>query len=55
MESKFIHIPSGKFHAMVAGSGEPVLLLHGRSVELNSWKTWEKNIAALAPIGMGRM
>ena len=47
MESKFIRTPSGKFHAMVAGAGAPVLLIHGRSVELNSWRTWEKNIAAL--------
>ena len=48
MESKFIHTHSGNFHTMVAGSGAPVLLIHGRSVDLNSWRTWEKNIAALA-------
>jgi pimeloyl-ACP methyl ester carboxylesterase len=48
MESKFIRTLSGTFHAMVGGAGEPALLIHGRSVELNSWRTWEKNIAALA-------
>jgi pimeloyl-ACP methyl ester carboxylesterase len=48
MESKFIRTPSGKLHAMVDGAGAPVLLIHGRSVELNSWRTWERNIAALA-------
>ena len=48
MESKFIRTGSGTFHAMVEGSGEAVLLLHGRSVDLNSWRTWEKNIAMLA-------
>ena len=48
MDSKFIWTRSGKFHAMVDGTGDPVLLIHGRSVELNSWRTWEKNIAPLA-------
>jgi pimeloyl-ACP methyl ester carboxylesterase len=48
MESKLIRTPSGKFHAMLDGAGDPVLLIHGRSVELNSWRTWEKNITALA-------
>jgi pimeloyl-ACP methyl ester carboxylesterase len=33
---------------MVDGAGAPVVLIHGRSVELNSWRTWERNIAALA-------
>lgn len=35
---------------MVAGTGVSTLLLHGRSVELNSWRTWEKNIDALAQV-----
>jgi pimeloyl-ACP methyl ester carboxylesterase len=48
MESQFIRTRTGKFHAMVDGTGTPVLLVHGRSVDLNSWRTWEKNIAALA-------
>ncbi len=48
MQSKFIHTPSGKLHAMVEGSGAAVLLIHGRSVDLNSWRTWQKNIATLA-------
>ncbi len=48
MESKFIRTPSGTIHAQVAGTGEPVLLIHGRSVDLNSWRTWQKNIDALA-------
>lgn len=47
-ESKFIQTPSGRFHAVVAGRGEFVILVHGSSVELNSWRTWEKNIDALA-------
>jgi pimeloyl-ACP methyl ester carboxylesterase len=47
-ESKFIQTPSGRFHAMVAGAGEPVILVHGSSVEFNSWRTWERNIDALA-------
>lgn len=50
MESKFISTASGTFHAQVAGAGVPTLLLHGRSVELNSWRTWEKNIDALAQV-----
>lgn len=50
MESKFISTPSGKLHAMVAGAGVPTLLLHGSSVEFNSWRTWEKNIDALANV-----
>jgi pimeloyl-ACP methyl ester carboxylesterase len=48
MESKFIRTPSGALHAMVDGAGDPALLIHGRSVDLNSWRTWERNIAALA-------
>jgi pimeloyl-ACP methyl ester carboxylesterase len=48
MESKFIQTSSGTLHARVTGTGEAVLLIHGRSVDFNSWRTWEKNIAALA-------
>ena len=47
MESKFIQTPSGKFHAMVSGAGEPVLLIHGYA-DFSSWRVWEKNISALA-------
>jgi pimeloyl-ACP methyl ester carboxylesterase len=50
MESRFISTSAGKFHAKVAGTGVSTLLLHGRSVELNSWRTWEKNIDALAQV-----
>lgn len=50
MESQFISTPSGKFHAKVAGAGVPTLLIHGASVEHNSWRTWEKNIDALAKV-----
>jgi pimeloyl-ACP methyl ester carboxylesterase len=50
MESKFISTPAGRFHAIVAGDGAPALLIHGRSPELNSWRTWEKNIDALAQV-----
>jgi pimeloyl-ACP methyl ester carboxylesterase len=48
MESKFISTPSGKFHAQMAGAGDAVILIHGYSVTHNSWRTWQKNIAALA-------
>ncbi len=48
MESIFVHAPSGKIHAMVAGAADWVLLIHGRSTEFNSWRTWEKNIDILA-------
>jgi len=56
MESKFISTPAGKFHAQVTGAGDPstssgrgvVLLIHGYSVTHNSWRTWQKNIDALA-------
>lgn len=50
MQSQFISTPSGKFHAKVAGDGVPTLLIHGSSVEHNSWRTWEKNIDALAKV-----
>ncbi len=46
MESRFVETPSGKFHAMVAGSGRAVILVHGAS-PVNSWRAWEKNIDAL--------
>ncbi|MBI5301418.1 MAG: alpha/beta fold hydrolase [Chloroflexi bacterium] len=49
MDSKFISTPSGKFHAIVAGEGAPVILIHGYSVR-NSWRTWVENIAALAEV-----
>jgi len=48
MESQFILTPSGKFHAQIAGVGDAVLLIHGYSPTFNSWRTWQKNIAALA-------
>lgn len=48
MESRLIDTASGKIHVQVAGTGPAVLLIHGRSVDLNSWKTWDKNIDALA-------
>lgn len=48
MESKFVQTPSGRIHAVFAGKGKTVLLIHGRSTEVNSWRTWEKNIDALA-------
>ncbi len=46
-EEKFIQTPSGRFHAIVSGGGETLILVHGYSVELNSWRTWERNIDAL--------
>jgi pimeloyl-ACP methyl ester carboxylesterase len=44
---KFIQTPSGRFHAVFAGDGEPLILVHGYSVEVNSWRTWERNIDGL--------
>jgi pimeloyl-ACP methyl ester carboxylesterase len=46
-QEKSIQTPSGRFHAVVSGGGEPLILVHGYSVELNSWRTWERNIDAL--------
>jgi pimeloyl-ACP methyl ester carboxylesterase len=48
MQDKFISTPSGKIHAKVAGAGDVVILIHGRSVRDNSWRTWDKNIDSLA-------
>lgn len=48
MDSKFISTPSGRFHAQIAGAGQVVLLIHGYSPRFNSWRTWQKNIDALA-------
>lgn len=48
MESRFISTSFGKIHAQVAGTGEAVVLIHGYSPQLNSWRTWHKNIEALA-------
>lgn len=48
MRDKFIQTASGRFHAVVSGESEAVILVHGLSVELNSWRTWERNIEALA-------
>jgi pimeloyl-ACP methyl ester carboxylesterase len=48
MESKFITTPSGKIHAQIAGQGNAILLIHGYSPQFNSWRTWQKNIDALA-------
>ncbi len=48
MESKFIQTSGGKFHAQVAGVGKNVILVHGYSTQVNSWRTWTKNIAPLA-------
>jgi pimeloyl-ACP methyl ester carboxylesterase len=47
-EDRFILTPSGRFHTVVRGEGEPLILVHGYSVELNSWRTWERNIEAFA-------
>ncbi|MCL4489256.1 MAG: alpha/beta fold hydrolase [Chloroflexi bacterium] len=48
MESRFIKTPSGTIHAQVDGAGETVVLIHGYSPEVNSWRTWDKNIGSLA-------
>lgn len=62
VRSGFIATPSGTFHARVTGAGDPssfdyrsgdsgqsaVLLIHGYSPDVNSWRTWEKNTDALA-------
>ncbi len=36
---------------MVAGTGEPIVLIHGRSTRDNSWRTFEKNVDSLAQAG----
>jgi pimeloyl-ACP methyl ester carboxylesterase len=51
MEDKFIPTSFGKIHAKIAGSGEPIILIHGRSTRDNSWRTFEKNIDSLAQVG----
>jgi pimeloyl-ACP methyl ester carboxylesterase len=48
LQDCFISTPSGRFHAIVAGQGEALILVHGYSVELNSWRTWERNIDVFA-------
>ena len=48
MESKFIPTPSGKIHAQIAGADGVIILIHGYNAKFNSWRTWQKNIAALA-------
>ncbi len=48
MEDKFISTSFGNLHAHVEGTGEPVLLIHGRDPSVNSWRTWAKNIGPLA-------
>lgn len=42
-----IQTPSGRIHAVVSGTGPAVILVHGMNVELNSWRTWDRNIVAL--------
>jgi pimeloyl-ACP methyl ester carboxylesterase len=48
LQDRFIQTPSGRFHAVVTGEGEALILVHGYSVELNSWRTWERNVDAFA-------
>jgi pimeloyl-ACP methyl ester carboxylesterase len=48
MQDMFIETQSGRIHAVVNGEGEAVILVHGYSVEVNSWRTWERNVDALA-------
>lgn len=48
MKDQFISTPSGRFHAVVSGEGDALVLVHGYSVELNSWRTWERNIEPLS-------
>jgi pimeloyl-ACP methyl ester carboxylesterase len=47
MENRFIQTPSGRFHAVVGGEGERLFLVHGYG-EVNTWRTWERNVDALA-------
>lgn len=49
LEYKFIETPSGKIHAVVGGEGEPVILVHGFG-EVNSWRTWARNVDALSMV-----
>lgn len=47
LEYKFIETPSGRVHVVVGGEGEPLILVHGFG-EVNSWRTWERNVDALS-------
>jgi pimeloyl-ACP methyl ester carboxylesterase len=48
MEDRFVTTTSGRFNAVVGGEGDPLIMVHGYSVELNSWRTWERNIEAFS-------
>ncbi len=49
MESKLTSTRSfGQLHAQVQGKGVAVILIHGFSPEVNSWRTWIKNMDPLA-------
>lgn len=49
LEYKFIETSKGKIHAVVGGEGEALILIHGFG-DVNSWKTWMKNVDALSMV-----
>lgn len=49
LENKSIETRSGKIHAVVGGEGQPLILVHGFG-EVNSWRTWERNVDALCMV-----
>lgn len=46
--SKFIKTPSGRIHYNEAGSGYPVVLLHGSGPGASGWSNFQPNIPALS-------
>ena len=48
MQSKFVQVGDVRTHYIEAGSGEPVVLLHGAEYGGSAMNSWEYNIEALA-------
>ena len=46
--SRFADLPSGKMHYNEAGSGHPVILIHGSGAGASGWSNFSPNIEALA-------
>lgn len=46
--SRFVELPSGKIHYNEAGSGHPVVLIHGSGAGASGWSNFGPNIEALA-------
>lgn len=46
--SRFIDLPSGRMHYNEAGSGHPVILIHGSGAGASGWSNFSPNIEELA-------